>query len=308
MAEKLLTFRYEEAASQRLDHFLVSRIEDLSRSQIQTLIKDGFVTVDGVMIHKTGFQLDAKQTISILIPPPKPTTLTPENIPLDIIFEDEDIIVINKPPGMVVHPSAGHTSGTLVHAILAHVPDLKGIGGVQRPGIVHRLDKDTSGAIVVAKNDQAHQFLQAQFKKRKVGKQYLALVETRPPTKTGRIEAAIGRDTRNRQRMAIQPEGKGRMAISEYSTLENFPHHTLLSVRILTGRTHQVRVHLAYLNCPVVGDRVYGYKKVSLPVERQLLHAHKLRIQWNKNVPEREFVAPLASDFQQTVEQLRKNA
>jgi len=306
MAEKLLTFHYEEPASQRLDHFLVSQIKELSRSQIQSLIKDGFVTVDGVLVHKTGYQLDTSQTISILIPPPAPTDLIPEDIPLDIIFEDADIIVVNKPPGMVVHPSAGHSSGTLVHAILAHAPDLEGIGGVQRPGIVHRLDKDTSGVIVVAKNDQAHQFLQAQFKKRRVGKQYLALTDSRPPTKTGRIEAAIGRDSRNRQRMAIQPENKGRMAISEYSTLENFPKHTLLSVRILTGRTHQVRVHLAYLNCPVVGDRVYGHKKVSLPVDRQLLHAHKLRIQWNKNFPEREFVAPLANDFQQILEQLRK--
>lgn len=308
MSDQLLTFQFQEPTNQRLDHFLVSRIPDISRSQLQGLIKEGFVTVDGKVVQKTGFKLEAGQTVSIIIPPVKPTKLIPEEIPLDIIFEDDDIIVVNKPPGMVVHPSAGHSTGTLVHAILAHCPDLEGVGGVQRPGIVHRLDKDTSGIMVVAKNDTAHQFLQKQFKKRQVQKQYLALVETRPPTKTGRIEAAIGRDPKNRQRMAVQPEKKGRMAISEYSTLENFPHHTLLSVKILTGRTHQIRVHLAYLNCPVVGDRVYGYKKVTLPVDRQLLHAHKLRIQWNKNLPEREFVAPLANDFQQTLDELRKTA
>lgn len=308
MADQLLSFQYEETTTQRLDHFLVSQISDISRSQLQGLIKDGFVTVNGKVIQKTGFKIEPGQTVSIVIPPPRPTDLIPEDIPLDIIFEDKDIILINKPPGMVVHPSAGHSSGTLVHAILSHCPDLEGVGGVQRPGIVHRLDKDTSGVMVVAKNDAAHQFLQKQFKKRQVQKQYIALVESRPPTKTGRIEAAIGRDPKNRQRMAIQPQKKGRMAISEFSTLENFPHHTLLSVKILTGRTHQIRVHLAYLNCPVVGDRVYGYKKVTLPVDRQLLHAHKLRIQWNKEIPEREFVAPLAEDIQKTLEQLRKTA
>lgn len=305
MNDKVLTFKYEGTTSQRLDHFLVIQIPDISRSQLQSLIKDGAVTVDGMIVQKTGYKLDAPHNVTIIIPPIKPTDITPEDIPLNILFEDEDILVINKPPGMVVHPSAGHSSGTLVHAILAHCPDLEGIGGVQRPGIVHRLDKDTSGVIIVAKNDRTHQFLQAQFKKRKVGKQYLALTDTRPPTKTGRIEAAIGRDPKNRQRMAIQPENKGRMAISEYSTLENFPHHTLLSVRILTGRTHQVRVHMAYLNCPIVGDRVYGYKKVTLPVDRHLLHAHRLRIQWHKDKPEREFIAPLAKDFQSTLDQLR---
>ncbi|MCB2180184.1 RluA family pseudouridine synthase [bacterium] len=308
MTEQLLTFTYKETTSQRLDHFLVSQITEISRSQLQGLIKDGYVTVDNIAVTKTGFKLEAGKTISIILPPPKPTDLIPEDIPLNIVYEDSDIIVVNKPPGMVVHPSAGHSSGTLVHAILAHCPDLEGVGGVQRPGIVHRLDKDTSGILVVAKNDASHQFLQKQFKKRQVQKQYLALVESRPPTKSGRIEAAIGRDPKNRQRMAVQPEKKGKMAISEYSTLENFPHHTLLSVKILTGRTHQIRVHLAYLNCPVVGDRVYGNKKVTLPVDRQLLHAHKLRIQWNKNIPEREFTAPLADDFQQTLEQLRKSA
>lgn len=308
MPDQLLTFQYEETTKQRLDHFLVTQIPDISRSQLQGLIKEGFVSINGKPVHKSGFKLESGHTVNIIIPPAKPTNLIPEDIPLDIVFEDNDIIVVNKPPGMVVHPSAGHATGTLVHAILAHCPDLEGVGGVQRPGIVHRLDKDTSGIMVVAKNDTSHQFLQKQFKKRQVSKQYLALVEHRPPTKTGRIEAAIGRDPKNRQRMAVQPEKKGRMAISEFSTMENFAQHTLLNVRILTGRTHQIRVHMAYLNCPVVGDRVYGYKKISLPVDRQLLHAYKLRIQWNKSIPEREFSAPLAKDFQQTLEHLRKIA
>jgi len=223
-----------------------------------------------------------------------------------VLFEDQDMLVINKPAGMVVHPSAGHATGTLVHAILAHAPEMQGVGGVKRPGIVHRLDKDTSGVLVVAKNDAAHRFLQAQFKQRKVEKTYLALVDSHPPTPTGRVEAAISRDPAHRQRMAIVPEHKGRMAISIYRTIESFPDHTLLEVNILTGRTHQIRLHMAYLECPVVGDRVYGYRKVSLPVSRQLLHAYRLKIDLPDSTRQAEFTAPLPEDFQIQIIQLRE--
>jgi 23S rRNA pseudouridine1911/1915/1917 synthase len=181
-----------------------------------------------------------------------------ENIPLDIIFENDDLLVVNKPAGMVVHPSPGHESGTLVHAALGHVPGLEGIGGEERPGIVHRLDKETSGLIVVAKNERAHRWLQEQFKSRQVEKIYLALVDGKPPTPSGRVEAPIGRSATHRKLMAVVPPGKGREAVSEYRTLESFPQHTLLEIHPLTGRTHQIRVHLASLGTPIVGDFKYG--------------------------------------------------
>ena len=304
MESKLLTFHYALPESQRLDHFLVVQLPEYSRSFLQGLINQGQVIVDGTIIKKTGYKLEGSQTIVITIPPPEPSDLVPETIPLDIIFENEDLLVVNKAAGMVVHPSAGHTSGTLVHAILAHVPDLKGIGGVRRPGIVHRLDKETSGLIVIAKNDRAHQFLQTQFKKRNVNKTYLALVDSHPPTPTGRIEAAIGRDPSHRQRMAIVSEDKGKMAVSEYKTVQSFENHALLEINILTGRTHQIRLHMAFLNCPVVGDHVYGFKKPTLATDRHLLHAHRLVIDLpdgNKSVP---FQAPLPKDFQEILERL----
>ena len=304
MESKLLTFHYALPESQRLDHFLVVQLPEYSRSFLQGLIKQGQVIVDGTIIKKTGYQLEGSQTIVITIPPPEPSDLVPETIPLDIIFENEDLLVVNKAAGMVVHPSAGHTSGTLVHAILAHVPDLKGIGGVRRPGIVHRLDKETSGLIVIAKNDRTHQFLQTQFKKRNVNKTYLALVDSHPPTPTGRIEAAIGRDPSHRQRMAIVSEDKGKMAVSEYKTVQSFENHALLEINILTGRTHQIRLHMAFLNCPVVGDRVYGSKKPTLETDRHLLHAQRLVIDLpdgKKRVP---FQAPLPKEFQEIIERL----
>jgi 23S rRNA pseudouridine1911/1915/1917 synthase len=299
-------FEFTQEVPMRIDHFLVSMLPDLSRSYIQGLIKDGHVTVDGTQILKTGYKLDQRALVEAYLPPAVDLDLVPEPIPLEILYEDQDLIVINKPAGMVVHPSAGHTTGTLVHAILAHAQDIKGIGGVKRPGIVHRLDKDTSGALVVAKNDSTHRFLQAEFKKRNVKKIYLALVDSHPPTSTGRIEAAISRDPSHRQRMAIVSEDKGRMAISEYKTIDSFPEHSLLEVNILTGRTHQIRLHLAYLNCPVVGDRIYGYKKPSLDISRQLLHAHKLSFKLPSGPGKKEFIAPLPDDFNHILKGLRR--
>ena len=304
MNDKALTFQFDSQESQRLDHFLVTQLPDYSRSFIQSLIKKGDVSVSGHLIKKTGYKLEGHQTITVIIPPPEPSELIPETIPLDIIFENEDLIVVNKAAGMVVHPSAGHASGTLVHAILAHVPDLKGVGGVQRPGIVHRLDKETSGLIVIAKNDSAHHFLQKQFKDRLVDKTYIALVDSHPPTPTGKVEAAIARDPSHRQRMAIVSADKGRLAVSIFKTIKSFQDHTLLEINILTGRTHQIRLHMAFLNCPVVGDRVYGYKKPSLPTDRHLLHAHRLVIDLPDGDKRVSFQAPLPEEFQEVLERL----
>jgi 23S rRNA pseudouridine1911/1915/1917 synthase len=306
MSDSTLAFQYSHAESQRLDHFLVEHLPDYSRSFLQGLIQRGLVCVDGSPVRKTGTRLNAPQLIEVTIPETAPSELIPEEIELDIVYEDNNLIVVNKPPGMVVHPSAGHQQGTLIHAILAHAPNIEGVGGVQRPGLVHRLDKDTSGLIVLAKNDSSHQHLQAQFKDRMVQKTYLAIVDRHPPTTTGRVEAAIGRDPRNRQRMAIVPETKGKMAISEYKVIESFPKHSLLEVSILTGRTHQIRLHLAFLDCPVVGDLNYGLKRLTLPVSRQQLHAQKLGITLPGDQNLTTFEALLPEDIQQTLKDLRK--
>lgn len=305
MIERSLVFHADEHQSQRLDHFLVGQLPEHSRSFLQNLIKEGLVTVDGRTAKKTGLKLESHHQIEVRIPPPEPLELQPEDIPLDVVFENEDVIVVNKAAGMVVHPAAGHSRGTLVAAVLAHAPTIEGVGGVKRPGLVHRLDKDTSGLIVLAKNDQAHRFLQKQFEKRKVEKDYLALVDGAPPTPEGRIEAPVGRDSKDRKKMAVVPEDKGRMALSEYFTIEAFANHTLLEVRILTGRTHQIRVHMAFIHCPVVGDTVYGRQKPTLPVSRQVLHAAKLRIALPGERIPRLFEAPLPGETQALLETLR---
>src|SRR3990170_2387374 len=258
--DRVLHFRFEEKTGERLDKFLVGQLPELSRSRLQGLINDGFVNVDGRPAKKAGQIIEAGQEIVVRVPPIAPTRLLREDIPLNILFENEDLLVINKPAGMVVHPAAGHGMGTLVNAVLGHDPDIEGIGGEERPGIVHRLDKDTSGLILVAKNDKAHHWLQDQFSLRKVEKTYLALVDGKPPTPSGRVETHIGRDPSHRKRMAIVPESRGREAISEYKTVESFKDHTWLEVRPITGRTHQIRLHSAFLGCPIVGDEIYGKK------------------------------------------------
>lgn len=296
--ERRIELAYLDDRSSRLDKFIADQIDDLSRSQIQRLIREGYVTVDGETIRKTGYSLDAGSKINLLVPPPAPAEITPEDIPLSIIYEDDNLLIVNKPAGMVVHPSAGHDSGTLVHAVLSHAPEMEGVGGVVRPGVVHRLDKDTSGIIVLAKNDSAHRHLQAQFKNREVEKWYLALVDGAPPTEKGRIETPIGRDPSHRQRMSVVPPHKGREARTEYYTRKKFPEHTLLDVHLLTGRTHQIRVHLAFIGCPVVGDRVYGRRRESLPVGRQFLHSVRLTLTLPGESTPRTFEAPLTDDLQ----------
>lgn len=305
MNERLLAFTYTEDTPNRLDKFLTAQIPDFSRSRLQNLIKDGHVWVDGELVHKTGTTLERGMQIEIAIPPTQPLDLVPESVPLNILFENQDLLVIDKAAGMVVHPSAGHANGTLVHAALAHAPELQGVGGVRRPGIVHRLDRDTSGLIVIAKNDRAHRWLQDQFKDRQVKKVYLALVDGQPPTPQGRIEAAIGRDHANRKKMMITPPHKGREATSEYRTLEKFPQHTLLEVHPLTGRTHQIRVHLAFIGCPIAGDRIYGRRHSSIPSKRHFLHAQRLNFILPGEATPRQFEAPLPAELDELLNQLR---
>ncbi|MEK7324080.1 MAG: RluA family pseudouridine synthase, partial [Chloroflexota bacterium] len=262
----------------RLDRYLAQALPDLSRSQLQRLIDDGFVTVNHVLVTKASTKLASGDEVVVRVPPPAPARAAPEDIPLDIVYEDADLIVIDKPAGMVVHPAAGHPGGTLVNAVLAHAPDLEGVGDEQRPGIVHRLDKDTSGLIVVAKNDRAHRHLQTQFRDRLAQKFYLALVVGHPPTPVGRIEAPIGRDPKNRQRMAVLPEGNAtaREAITVYQLLESFKTFALLQAEPKTGRTHQIRVHFTFLGCPLAGDTLYASRRsagIKLPgLNRHFLH------------------------------------
>jgi 23S rRNA pseudouridine1911/1915/1917 synthase len=306
VSDRQETFVFTGVENQRLDVYLTGCLPEFSRSRIQGLIKDGFVTVDGEVATKAGRDVEPGQQVVIRIPPPVPTELIAEDIPLDIIFENDDLLVVNKPAGMVVHPSPGHDRGTLVHAALGHSPELEGIGGEERPGIVHRLDKETSGLIVVAKNEQAHRWLQDQFRARTVEKFYLALVDGKPPTPTGRVEAPIGRSNVHRKLMAVVPKEKGREAVSIYRTLESFPAHTFLEVHPLTGRTHQIRVHMAFLGCPVVGDRIYGHKNPSVHIERHFLHAYKLKIILPGQKEARIFQADLPVELETVLGELRK--
>jgi 23S rRNA pseudouridine1911/1915/1917 synthase len=306
--DRQVIFHFEEPESRRLDKFLVDCLPEFSRSRLQGLIKEGLVTVDALPARKTGQLLEGGETIRVSIPPPEPSELVPEDIPLDVIFEDQDVLVVNKPAGMVVHPAAGHRSGTLVHAALALAPDIEGVGGVQRPGVVHRLDKDTSGLILMAKNDRAHRWLQRQFGARKVEKTYLALVDGAPPTPRGRIEAPIGRDTRQRQSMTVLSPGKGRAAVTEYYTRQSFPEHTYLDVHPVTGRTHQIRVHLAFLGCPVTGDTIYGRRRPSLPMDRHFLHAFRLTIRLPGEEDITTFEAPLPEELEKLLDELKQRS
>ena len=290
----------------RLDKLLTQELENFSRSYIQKIISAGGVSVEGYPLYKKAEMIAPGTKLEVIIPPAEDSELQPEEIPLEIIFENKDCLVINKPAGMVVHPSLGHPTGTLVQAVLAYAPEIEGVGGVKRPGLVHRLDQDTSGVILLAKNDRAQGEFQDQFKNRKVGKVYLALVDGRPPTPKGRVEVAIGRDPKYRQRMAAVQDREGKEAVSEFFTQEEFSRHTLLKVSILTGRTHQIRVHLAFLGCPVTGDKVYGRKKPSLPITRQFLHAHQLSISLPGETEKQTFEAALPEELETILRQLKK--
>lgn len=304
MSDRVEIFQYKGPV-ERLDKFLVACLPEFSRARLQGLIVDGFVDVAGTPAKKGGQMLNGGERVMVRIPPTHSVGLIAENIPLDVIYENDELIVVNKPAGMVVHPAAGHDNGTLVNAVLGYEPDIEGIGGEERPGIVHRLDKDTSGLIVIAKNERAHRWLQDQFRLRKVEKTYLALVDGKPPTPTGRVEAPIGRDPQQRKKMAITTLAKGREAVSEYKTLESFPKHTLLEFHPHTGRTHQIRLHCAFLGCPIVADPIYGHKKASLDLARHFLHAFRLKITLPGENHVRTFEAPLPGDLAKVLGFLR---
>ncbi|WP_322791338.1 RluA family pseudouridine synthase [Bellilinea sp.] len=307
MSEQVVRFEYQGAGNERLDKVLAAHFPEHSRSRMQGLIRDGFVQVNQNVVTKSGFMVENGMTIEVCLPSVQPVELQAESIPLKVIFNHPDVLVVDKPAGLVVHPAAGHESGTLVNAVMGLIPDLEGIGGELRPGIVHRLDKDTSGLILIAKNERAHRFLQDQFRLRQVKKVYLALVDGKPPTPNGRIEAPIARDPARRKQMAVVSPGKGREAVTEYFTRETFAQHTLVEAHPLTGRTHQIRLHLAFIGCPIVGDTLYGRRKVSLALNRHFLHAARLTVRLPGEKQPRTFESPLPPELEQVLQQLRKS-
>ncbi|MBI2166381.1 MAG: RluA family pseudouridine synthase [Chloroflexi bacterium] len=287
-----LTFRVGENG-ERLDKFVTFHCPTVSRSAVKRLIEEGLVEVNGRRA-KPSHRLSVEDVVTVEPKVPEPTSLQPQDIPVRVVYEDSDIIVVDKPPNLPVHPSPGHPDTTLVNALLARCRDLSGIGGVLRPGIVHRLDKDTSGLLVVAKNDVAHRELAGQIKERQVRKGYLALVQGRVSPPQGRIEGPIGRDPRNRKRMAIVPEG--REAATNYRVLKRLGDFDLLEVFTETGRTHQIRVHLASAGHPIAGDALYGGRK--LPgLARQFLHAHVLGLRLPRTKEYIEFRSDLPEDL-----------
>ena len=289
-----LTFRVDEAG-ERLDTFLAQRCPDLSRSRIQALTAEGFVAVDGAQA-KPAVRLREGQTVSLVVPPPAPSTLVPQAMDLVVAYEDADLLVIDKPAGLVTHPAPGHPDQTLANAVLAHCPDLEGVGGEIRPGLVHRLDRDTSGLIVVAKNDAAQAGLSGQFKDRTVSKAYLAAVTGHPDPERATIDAPIGRHPRSRTRMAVV-QARGREAVTEYDVLRRLSGYSLLEARPRTGRTHQIRVHLASIGHPVAGDVTYG--KPAPGLDRHFLHAHRLAFdhpRTGKSLERLELESPLPGE------------
>jgi len=315
-------FSYEVSAESRdvrLDVFLSSRAVGLSRSRIQSLIGSGHVTVNNTL-SKSGYKLKAGDHLVLRVPPSPPQSLKPESVDFSILYEDRSIIVLNKPAGVVVHPGPGHATGTIVHGLLKHGNRLSGIGGVLRPGIVHRLDKDTSGLMVVAKDDEAHTSLAEQFRSGRIKKGYAALVHGRLGGREGEIDLPVARHPKKRKEMSVTRSG-GRRALTLWRKIEEFQSgFSLLSIVTKTGRTHQIRVHLSHVGHPVVGDPVYGYgrnwwkrhplrKKGAMPIiKRQMLHARKLGFVHPEDDRYLEFEAPLPEDMEHTLQSLRPPA
>lgn len=292
----------QATSAARLDVW-VAQVALISRSQAAKWIEDGLCTVDGKVQTKAAFKAQTGDELIVCVPEPVEATVEKENIPLTILYEDADIAVVDKPCGMVVHPAAGNESGTLVNALLYAMDDLSGIGGVKRPGIVHRLDKDTSGLLMVAKNDAAHISLSEQLKNRTMEKHYLAVVEGCMREESGRVDKPIARSKRDRKKMAIDPEG--REAVTDWTLVENLKNAALLDVHILTGRTHQIRVHMQSLNHPVAGDPIYGYKN-GVKVPRLMLHAHTLAFDHPRTGERLHFMADVPEAFAKALDKLRK--
>lgn len=292
----------EDEAGQRADVVLARELE-LTRSNMQRLLDEGRA-VRGAKVIKANYKVKAGDTITVTLPEPQPLDVQPENIPLDIIYEDDDVVVVNKARGMVVHPAAGNYTGTLVNALLYHCKNLSGINGVIRPGIVHRLDKDTSGIMICAKNDAAHLSLSEQIQNKTAQRTYLAIVRGNIKTDSGVIETQIARDKNDRKKMAVVTEG-GRDAVTEYEVLERFGKFTIVRCRLRTGRTHQIRVHMEYLGYPLVGDPKYSPMKTQFSIEGQALHSQTLSFIHPRTGERMEFAAPLPEDMHKIVTRLR---
>ena len=307
MPEEILTLVANEA-KQRLDKFLLAHLPGYSRAQVQALIRAGHVLVDG-QAQKTGYKFKGGETVSVSIPPRPETSVEPEDIPLDVVYEDAHLAVIDKPAGMVTHPGPGNETGTLVNALLARYPELADMMDdpetQERLGIVHRLDRGTSGLLVAARNKPALLALMAQFQARTVEKVYLALLEKRPDSNTGLIDAPIARDPRQRKRMAVRRAGKP--AQTEFEVLDDDfqGDRALARLKLLTGRTHQIRVHMAFIGCPVLGDAVYGRRKQRVKMKRQFLHAHELAFDHPVSGERLRFVSELPVGLRAVMEKLR---
>ncbi|NES75366.1 MULTISPECIES: RluA family pseudouridine synthase [unclassified Okeania] len=296
--------------NQRLDIWISEQIPDLSRSHIQKLISQGNVKINDQLCTSKKVIVQHDDRIILTIPPPVPLEIEANDIPLDILYEDDTLLIINKPAGLVVHPAPGHSDGTLVNALLAHCDSLAGIGGVQRPGIVHRLDKDTTGAIMVAKTDQAYQHLQAQLQAKTARREYLGVVYGSPKTDSGIIDLPIGRHRVDRKKMAVTPvERGGKVAVTHWEVKERLGNFSMMLFRLETGRTHQIRVHSAKIGYPIVGDTIYGKgRSVGVNLNGQALHAWRLELQHPVSEELVEAIAPLPEDFLTLVEVLRRRS
>lgn len=299
---------YPETEKCRLDSYLCAQLADMSRSHIQKEIRSGGITVNGAAT-KAGYQLSRGDEIEVRETEQSAVDILPENIPLEIAYEDGDVIVVNKPKGMVVHPAAGHMSGTLVNALMFHCKDsLSGINGELRPGIVHRIDKDTTGLIIACKNDRAHTAIAAQLEAHSITRRYIALCYGNIKEEEGTVDLPIDRSPKDRKRMAVAPPGKGRRAVTHYRVLERFGSVTLIECRLETGRTHQIRVHMAHLKHPLLGDETYGIRKDAYAGQGQYLHAAVLGFVHPVSGEYLEFRAPLPEYFSRTLETLRREA
>ena len=294
----------EESKNQRLDAFLASSLDGLTRSQATRLIESGEVAVNGRAVSKS-YKLAGGEDIAVTLPEPEPVEAVPQDIPLDVVYEDADVIVVNKPSGMVVHPAPGHPDGTLVNALLYHCAGtLSGIGGALRPGIVHRIDRDTSGLIIAAKNDAAHQYLSAQLADHTLARTYECIVVGKLREDRGTVDAPIARHPTDRKRMAVV--AGGREAVTHWEVIARYPGYTHVRCRLETGRTHQIRVHMAYIGHPILGDTVYGAKKDVPGLTGQCLHAVGLRFLHPRTHEVVELSCPLPEEFTRMLQKIRK--
>lgn len=323
MEPRVETIIVEDGSGERIDAFIAARLPDLTRSAVGRLMGEERVTVNGAPV-RAKYKVKPGDEITIDIPPPAPTDIAAEEIPLEIVYEDSDIIVVNKPKGMTTHPAPGSPAGTLVNALLARTTDLSGVGGVERPGIVHRLDKNTSGLIVVAKNDLAHTSLQDQIQKKTAARKYIALVWGDTKFEKAVVDAPIGRHSTDRKKMAVVTNGQARSAMTDLAVIERLSGFTLLEASLRTGRTHQIRVHCAYIGHPVVGDPVYGgrrqppgrlgpkgrleFERLIETLGRQALHAYRLSFNHPRTGELMEFEAPIPEDMSSLIDWLRAHA